>query len=275
MINLQTIVIKFAQENKTSFPLYIDIDPSEHRSGVDPAAPSSLTLAQKIHNSEFVTLHGLYVHGGNSYESTSATQIEKFAELERSIILEFDKKLKDIGINVPIIATGSTPTSTHHPKDVTGINEFHPGNYTVLDTFQASIGTCSFQDCALTILCRVISQYNFPVNRLLTDAGAFALSKDLGPTHINNYRQYGIVVDHPDLKIKKVSQEVGLIVHSDGKPMDLAAYPVGSLLSIIPNHSCMTTYCYEYLNVFKDGFVIDQWKTCPRHNNEAYSLQKL
>jgi len=259
------ILLEYAQKHDTQFKVYIDIDPSENRSGIDTEDPLSLELVKKIWTSKYVTLHGLYVHAGHSYFSLNTSQISKIAQHERDITVKFATKLQENGIKVPIMAIGSTPTTVKHAENLSGINEIHPGNYTLFDTYQASIGTCSFDNCALTILTRVISRYKFPYNRLLIDAGAFALSKDRGPVHINNYKQYGVIVGHPELKITVISQEVAVVEGAEGYSFDVENFPVGTLLQVIPNHSCMSCYCYEKLHVLRGGVVVDQWTTCPRH----------
>jgi len=179
-------------------------------------------------------------------------------------MIKFATALKENGITVPVVATGATPTAVIRPHDHNGVNELHPGNYVFLDAYQATIGTCKWEDCALSVMCRVMSKYNHPHNRLLVDTGAFALSKDSGPNHIGQYNQYGVIVGHPDLKITYVSQELGIVVGDP--PLDLDKYPIGTLFRIIPNHSCMATNCYEHINILKDGVIIDQWKVCPRHH---------
>jgi len=76
----------------------------------------------------------------------------------------------------------------------------------------------------------VIGRYK---DRIVIDAGALALSKDLGATGFDNEVSYGRVVDHPKLCITKirflsnkfffslfirfvVSQELGVVRHVDG-----------------------------------------------------------
>lgn len=55
-----------------------------------------------------------------------------------------------------------------------------------------------------------MSKYNFPRPRLLIDAGAFALSKDRGATHLQEEVSYGKVIGHPHLRLADISQEVWL-----------------------------------------------------------------
>ena len=53
---------------------------------------------------------------------------------------------------------------------------------------------------------------------MLIDAGALALSKDLGADHLGNDISFGAVLDHPHLRIFSMAQEHGLITAKD--PID-------------------------------------------------------
>eukprot|EP01119_Soliformovum_irregulare_P002520 TRINITY_DN1276_c0_g1_i15.p3 TRINITY_DN1276_c0_g1~~TRINITY_DN1276_c0_g1_i15.p3 ORF type:complete len:108 (-),score=7.15 TRINITY_DN1276_c0_g1_i15:36-359(-) len=76
--------------------------------------------------------------------------------------------------------------------------------------------------------------------------------------------EYGYIVDHPHLRIRSLSQEVGIIVAREGI-LDLSRYPIGSKLRIIPNHSCLSAACFpEAYLLGEDDCVKQVWKTCPR-----------
>jgi len=253
----------------TKIPVYIDVDPDDHRTGVYPEGNQASVLAKKISESSVAELSGLYVHGGSSYLSKNKPEIQSSAEHERDIVLRVYNTLKKEGL-LPsrdlVVATGSTPTASVHPSSMTGITEMHPGNYIFYDAHQYCIGSCRLEDCAATILTRVLSRYDDPHRRLLIDAGAFALSKDRGPVHLWNEGSYGLVVDHPEAIVSSISQEVGTITAKTGQSLNLNEFKVGAPLQLIPNHSCLSSYCYDFLNVVdENGVVVDQWKTCPRH----------
>jgi len=262
--------LKFWEANDigVKIPVYIDVDPRDHRSGVIPEGPMAVQLAKKIESSKHINFHGLYCHSGFSYAATNKEEIQHASGEERDSILKVFTSLKSAGLfpENGIVAVGSTPACSRLASSMKGINEMHPGNYALYDSHQYLIGACDLEDCASTILSRVLSQYTEPIPRLLIDAGAFALSKDKGPTHIHGYNSYGLVAKHPTLIISAISQELGTIIAKDGHTFNAGDFPPGSLLQIIPNHSCMSSYCYEYFNVVDgNGNVVDQWKTCPRH----------
>jgi len=266
--------IKFWETNRndipafTKIPVYIDIDPNDHRTGIDPEGKIGPELARRICASTVAEFVGLYVHGGSSYSSKDKNEILSSAEHERDIVLRVYNKIKEEGLITPrvVVATGSTPTATIHPASMNGITEMHPGNYIFYDVHQYSIGSCSLQDCAATVLTRVLSKYDYPHPRVLIDAGAFGLSKDRGPVHLGGDTSYGVVVGHTNVIVSAISQEIGTITAKTGQNMNLTEFKVGTQLQIIPNHSCMSSYCYEFLNIINaNGVVVDQWKTCPRH----------
>jgi D-serine deaminase-like pyridoxal phosphate-dependent protein len=92
---------------------------------------------------------------------------------------------------------------------------------------------------------------------MLIDAGALALSKDSGADHLGTDISFGAVVNHPELKIFSISQEHGLITADD--PIAFEKFPVGSLLQIVPNHSCLTAALFPKYHVVENGRIVDEW----------------
>ncbi len=95
-------------------------------------------------------------------------------------------------------------------------------------------------------------------NQMLIDAGALALSKDPGATHIDEEIVYGAIPENPHLKIFSISQEHGLITSE--APIAFENFPVGSLLQIVPNHSCLTAALFDSYYVVDSNRVVDQWR---------------
>ena len=42
--------------------------------------------------------------------------------------LFFLHRLKEAGIDCPVVTIGSTPSCCNPPEDISGVTEFHPGN---------------------------------------------------------------------------------------------------------------------------------------------------
>ena len=159
------------------------------------------------------------------------------------------------------MSLGSTPTATAFER-LDGVTEIRPGNYVLFDLFQASIGSCSLSDIALSVVTEVIA-YSPKRHELLIDAGALAMSKDLGPTHLNDQVEYGMVCDisytHlPHLSLVGLSQEHGKIKTSP--TFDFDAITIGSRLRILPNHSCLVTALYDQLHIAHGSHVVDTWE---------------
>ena len=143
-----------------------------------------------------------------------------------------------------------------HAPDWQGVTEIRPGNYAFFDKFQADIGSCHPGKVAATVLTTVAAHYPTR-NQILIDAGALALSKDSGADHLADEVVFGAVLKHPRLRLFSVSQEHCLITCSD--PIDFEKFPVGSLLQIIPNHSCLTAALFPKYHVVEDNQVVDEW----------------
>jgi D-serine deaminase-like pyridoxal phosphate-dependent protein len=171
-------------------------------------------------------------------------------------MVKFAQRLQHDGIDCGTVSVGSTPTAVHAPG-WQSISEIRPGNYAFFDKFQADIGSCSLGEVAATVLTTVVAHYP-QHNQMLIDAGALALSKDPGAAHLVEEIVYGTVVGNPHLKIFNISQEHGLITSQ--APIDFNNFPVGGLLQIIPNHSCLTAALFDRYHVVEGNQVVDQWR---------------
>ena len=173
---------------------------------------------------------------------------------------ELAERLRSQNIEVPTVSIGSTPTmSTVDHLD--GIDEIRPGNYIFFDNFQATLGSCTFEDTALTVLAAVI--HRDPArNKLVIDAGAIALSKDRGPVGIDPGCGYGRVLDlegnETGLRVTGMSQEHGEIVAEEGSI--IGRFKVGDRVRVLANHSCLTAAQHSHYNIVEDGRIIDRWE---------------
>jgi D-serine deaminase-like pyridoxal phosphate-dependent protein len=175
---------------------------------------------------------------------------------------------KEVG-QVPIVSIGSTPTITS-VDHLDGIDEVRPGNYIFFDAFQATLGSCSFDDCALTVLASVVHRAKGEGARrkVIIDAGAIALSKDRGPVHLDPHCGYGRVLnlagEDLNLTVSEMSQEHGVVIVKDetGESGENAfdRLRVGSRVRVLANHSCLTAAQHSYYNVLEGENIVDHWK---------------
>ncbi len=249
-------VEEFGRAHDVTFDVFLKIDCGLHRAGVDPDDPASVALAQAIRKSPATRLRGALAHAGHSYNGRNVDQIRAVAHEESDAVTRFRDHLGSPDL---IRSIGSTPTASVVDR-FAGCDEVRPGNYVFFDAYQATIGSCALRDCAVSVLATVIGSY--PQRRsLVLDAGALALSKDAGPSHVDPHFGYGIVCDlelRPlPLKLVSLSQEHGKV---DGEPSDIARLPIGTMLRVIPNHSCLTAAMYDTYQVVANGAIVEQWK---------------
>jgi len=60
------------------------------------------------------------------------------------------------------------------------------------------------------------------------------------------------------MRVTSLSQEHGEIQADDDSLID--KFPVGSRLSILANHSCLTAAQHTHYNILENGKIVDQWK---------------
>jgi D-serine deaminase-like pyridoxal phosphate-dependent protein len=249
-----------------TFRVMIKIDCGLGRAGIPPDSDLLLPLARALAQPG-AELAGVLTHAGHSYNAESAAEIEQVAEDERRAVVTAAQRLREAGFACPIVSVGSTPTALF-AKDLTGVTEMRPGNFVFFDLFQAALGTCRMEDVAVSVLATVVAHHPGR-NHVLIDAGGLALSKDTGANKHAPGTGYGRIC-RPDqalplagLSVYDVHQEHGLIGGPDAAAVDFAAYPPGSRLRVLPNHSCMTGAMYDRYYVVDPaqgaGTIVAEW----------------
>jgi len=246
--------------SRLSVPLHVwlKVDCGYHRAGVDPEAPESVRLAERIARSPFLTFDGILSHSGHAYHGASREEIAAIGEEERRVMAGFAARLRMAGTPVPGVSVGSTPAMSAVQR-LDGVTEARPGNYVFFDATQAALGSCGVRDCGVTVLASVVSARP-ESGQFVVDAGALALSKDAGPQHLSWSSMGEIFSDYTKgildqkMRLVSLSQEHG-VVHAPGARM-----PVGSRMRILPNHSCLTVACFDEYQVVRGGEVMDRWK---------------
>ena len=155
-----------------------------------------------------------------------------------------------LDISKLVVSVGSTPSLYQLNSDCNIPNlEIHPGNYTLFDRQQLWANVCTEADVAGRVLARVIGHYP-DRNGIMLDAGATALTKETTPQG-----GYGSICGFPDLECFKMSQEVMLARPRNGSNFCRLPYeklPLGSVLSILPNHSCLAAAYFDKYHVIDD-----------------------
>ncbi|SEH19893.1 D-serine deaminase, pyridoxal phosphate-dependent [Sphingopyxis sp. YR583] len=244
------------------FGVLIEVDCGEHRSGVEPASPALLKVADAIASAApYLELMGIMSHAGHSYAFAESEPVRALAEIERFAAVSSADYLRERGYPCPIVSIGSTPTVLF-AGHLEGVTEVRAGIYLFHDLAQLSRGVCTQEDIAVSVLATVIGhQRNGP--SLILDAGALALSKDVGANRFLPEAGYGLVCDAVTLEplgslaVTVVHQEHGNVPVPDDSWF--ARLPIGSLVRILPNHACLTCAAYTSYDVLQAGEIIAKW----------------
>ena len=240
---------------RASVRVWIKTDCGYGRAGLDPASDAFIALAARIERADHLELAGILSHSGNAYHARSPFDARQIGEQERSRMVAAAQRLRDDGIRVDGVSTGSTPTMAH-VANLEGVTEVRPGNYALYDYTQITLGSCTPRDAAATVLASVVSSSG-KRKRSVIDAGALALSLDRGPDHVSS-PSYGRLYDdrtpgvlRHNARVVSLSQEHGIVDQM---------LAVGDRVRILPNHSCLTVACFDAFHVVQGEEVLDKWK---------------
>jgi len=230
-----------ARQSGHRLKLLLEIDADGQRAGLRPNSPMISAIVDALGSD--CELAGVMVHAGGSYACTSTADITAMAETERLAALDAVGRLRALGLEAPVVSVGSTPTASLG-QCFDGITEVRAGVHVFQDLVMAGLGVCSVDDIALSVMTEVIG-HRPEHNRLIIDAGWMALSRDLGRAPDAPDLGYGLVCDdqwasRESLVVAACNQEHGLVSTRDGKALDFARYPIGTVLRVLPNHACAT-----------------------------------
>ncbi len=242
----------------------IEIDCGGGRGGVCAEGTELLELGHAIAKAPFLSLAGVLTHAGQSYHAHSIAEIKSIAIEEREAAISAARRLRDEGHSVPCVSVGSTPTVLH-ASSMEGVTEIRPGVYMFGDLDQVALGVCEMEDIALSVLATVIG-HNSRSNRTLIDAGALALSKDLGVVQRERHQYYGSVqtIDGTPIdgaSVTDVHQEHGFILIEGAQKLGNHPAPIGSRVRVVPNHACLTASGFDryYLTRGRSVEIIGEW----------------
>lgn len=251
---------KKAKSENANINVFLKVDVGYHRCGVEPHTPEALEIPQKIADSSNLNFAGILTHAGHSYHANSPEKLLEVAQTERDLMRNLAEELRAKGLEVPTVSVGSTPTMSA-VDNLEGITELRCGNYIFYDAFQATLGSCNFSDCALTVLAAIVHR-DAKRQKIVVDAGAVALSKDRGAIEFDETCGYGHVYDLEgndlNLRVESLSQEHGEIPVQNEKVFN--QLKVGSRLRILANHSCLTALQHSHYHILDGGKIVDRWE---------------
>jgi D-serine deaminase-like pyridoxal phosphate-dependent protein len=253
-----------AEKEQSTFPVLIEIDTGGSRAGLDPEDPKLLAVARAIAESKSLRLSGVLSHAGHSYHAHGPDEIRRIAEQERSGVVRAAQRITAAGLPCEAVSVGSTPTAVYAER-LDGVTEMRPGVYTLFDLDQVGLGVCTEDDIAVSVLATVIG-HNRRTNRILIDAGALALSKDLSASEFTKNVGYGLirpvrgaVLPPVHLFVGEVHQEHGQIAAAAGE-LPWEDLPIGAKVRVLPNHVCLTAAPFDRYHVDRgDGLAEVEW----------------
>src|SRR4029078_13033977 len=90
------------------------------------------------------------------------------AASEARTLVQLAEGARAVGVVVEELSAGPTPTP-RYSLEQDGLTEYRAGNFIYFDRTQVGLGAATFDDCALTVLARVVSKA--AAARVILDAG--------------------------------------------------------------------------------------------------------
>ena len=206
-------------------------------------------LAKRIQRSPSLTYEGIAFYPGHVREPVNA-QDEAIEKLNRLLRQTLDA-LEAGGAAPRVVSGGSTPTLWQSHR-LSGVTEIRPGTYVYNDRTTAEIGACAWDDCAFTVLATVIS--TAVPGQAVIDAGTKALGRE--PMRGTDAAGgFGSLLDHPEVVVKGMSEEHGLLdlSRTTWKPR------VGEIVRVIPNHVCIVVHLNDTMHGVRGDRVERTW----------------
>jgi D-serine deaminase-like pyridoxal phosphate-dependent protein len=239
----------------------VKVDVGFHRCGIDPAPETAVPFIRHVANLPGLRLRGLLSHAGQAYHAHSESHLQEMAVSEARVLLSLAEAARGAGVPIEELSAGATPTARYSLQQ-DGLTEYRAGNFVYFDRTQVGLGAATLDDCALTVLARVVSKPEG--DRIILDAGSKTLSSD-GGRGFGPAPGYGSVCGLPagngpgdpltilpNLLIERLSEEHATVRVTDG------ATPLepGDLVRILPNHSCVVS------NLVDQAWLMDGGGVC-------------
>jgi D-serine deaminase-like pyridoxal phosphate-dependent protein len=216
-----------------SVDVLVKVDVGFHRCGIDPDPRTAIPFVRHVAGLPGLHLKGLLSHAGQAYHAASEEDLQAMAASEARTLAGLAAAARAAGVAVDELSAGATPTARFSLQQ-DGLTEYRAGNYVYFDRTQVELGAAALDDCALTVLSRVVSK---PArDRVILDAGSKTLSSD-GARGFRPTPGYGIVLDHADLLVERLSEEHATVRARQGE----TKLAPGDLVRILPNHACVVS----------------------------------
>ena len=259
----------------TQVDVLVKVDVGFHRCGIDPAGAGAVDMIKGVAALPGLRLRGLLAHAGQAYHAHSEDELRRMAEGEAATLRDLVARCRTAGITIDEVSAGATPPARFSLQE-DGFTEYRPGNYVYFDRTQVALGAATLDDCALTVLARVVSKP--AADRIILDAGSKTLTNDgargFAPApgygtvlrwtgghsllaHRSATREGGsggqylsgieVPVADDQLLIERLSEEHATVRVTNGS----TGLEPGDLVRIVPNHSCVVS------NLVDQAWLVD------------------
>lgn len=152
--------------------------------------------------------------------------------------------LAERGLECPVRSSGGSP-DLWNAHLVPSATEYRAGTYVYNDRSMVRAGECTRDDLAMHILATVVSR---PAeDRAVLDAGSKTLTSDL-----LGFSDFGEISGFEGARIISLSEEHGVVDISACRE----SFPaIGSVVRIVPNHTCVVSNLFDRMVFHRDGIV--------------------
>jgi D-serine deaminase-like pyridoxal phosphate-dependent protein len=241
----------------------VKVDVGLHRCGIAPDLPAAGAFVERVARLPRLRLRGLLSHAGHGYQAVSDEALAAIAAEERDIMVGLAEEARRRGVQIEEISVGATPTARYSAA-LDGLTELRPGNYVFYDRTQVGLGAATLDDCALTVLARVVSK---PAgDRVILDCGSKTLSNDVARGFVD-MPGHGLILPEGSrnepiegLLVERLSEEHAVVRATAGR----TGLEPGDLVRVLPNHACVVTNLVDELVLAEGDEVADMLPVAAR-----------
>ena len=226
--------------------VFIDLDCGMHRTGIAPG-DGAVELYRLIAASPALRAAGLHAYDGHIHEPD---EVKRRAICEEAFapVLALRAKLESLGMPVPVLVAGGTPTfpihASHNDRDCS------PGTTVLWDFgYGDKFADLPFQHAAL-LLTRVVSKPT--PDRLCLDLGHKAVAAENPHPRVR-------FIELPDA-VAVMQSEEHLVIETPRA----GEFAVGDVLHGIPRHICPTVALHSEALIIGSGRVVETWPILAR-----------
>lgn len=229
-----------ANAAQRAVPVLVEIDVGMGRVGLTETA-EVLKLAEAAASSKLTSFRGILFYPGHIRKSGAEQDVELEALRDRLSRVLAD--LRSAGLPPEVVSGGSTPT-LWRSHDIPGVTEIRAGTCIFHDRDTLALGVCDPSEVAYRVETTVVS--TAVPGQAVVDAGSKALARE---EFRADGRGYGIVLEHPEVPLSRLSEEHGVLDLSgtEWRPR------VGDRVSVIPNHVCVSVNLQDQLLAEEPG----------------------